>query len=183
MPSPTDSSPPASVLAVAEDDPVLMGYVVGVFGTRGWLKIHSYTRPRSNLLDYPVWLFGKPGSWRPLKILACKIHGPSLVASLDGIMTREQAAEFVREQIAVTRAALPVLPEDEHYWADLLGMTVVNLDGAKLGRVVRLVEAGDHDVLVIRDEREYLIPFVRDRYICEVDRAVKRILVDWHLDD
>lgn len=160
-----------------------MGYVSGVFGTRGWLKIHSYTRPRSNLLEYPEWLVGKPGAWRSCKLTAGKILGPGLIVCLQGITTRDEAEALVREQIAVPKALLPRLPEHEYYWSDLIGMQVVNSDGADLGRVVRLVEAGDHDVLVSRTDREYLIPFVRERYVLDVDLAGRKILVDWHIDD
>ena len=183
------SPPPDEIRAVptsamvTTDEAVMMGYIAGVFGTRGWLKVHSYTRPRSNLLAYSVWLVGQPGAWREFALLSGKSHGPTLLAELAGIGTREQASELLRGQVAVLRTALPALPEDEHYWSDLLGMTVVNLNGANLGVVIRLVETGDHDVLVIRAEREYLIPFVRGRYVVEVDVASRRIVVDWHIDD
>ncbi len=160
-----------------------MGYVAGLFGTRGWLKIHSYTRPRSNLLAYATWLVGQPGTWREVVLLAGKSQGPMLLAEFSGISSREAAAELVRAQIAVRRVALPVLPQEQHYWSDLIGMTVVNLEGVDLGQVSRLVETGDHDVLVTRAERDYLIPFVRERYILEVDQAARKILVDWHIDD
>ena len=182
-PPPPDEIRAVSTSAMVTDEAVMMGYIAGVFGTRGWLKVHSYTRPRSNLLAYSVWLVGQPGAWREFALLSGKSHGPTLLAELAGIGTREQASELLRGQVAVLRTALPALPEDEHYWSDLLGMTVVNLNGANLGVVIRLVETGDHDVLVIRGEREYLIPFVRGRYVVEVDVASRRIVVDWHIDD
>lgn len=182
-PALTDQIPAISIPASVTEELVMMGYIAGVFGTRGWLKVHSYTRPRSNLLAYPIWLVGQAGAWREFTLLSSKPQGPILLATLSGISTREQAAELLRAQIAVARTALPALLEGEHYWTDLLGMTVVNLDGANLGLVIRLVETGDHDVLVTRGAREYLIPFVRDRYVREVDLAARRIVVDWHIDD
>jgi len=162
---------------------VVVGYVSGVFGTRGWLKVHSYTRPRTNLLGYPDWLVGTASRWIPFNLLDGKVRGPALVVELHGITSREQAAELVRAEIAITRAALPDLAKDEYYWADLIGMHVCNREGVDLGRVVRLVEAGDHDVIVCHAARDYLIPFVRKRYVLEVDRAAGSILVDWHVDD
>lgn len=161
----------------------MMGYIAGVFGTRGWLKIRSFTRPRSNLFAYPTWLVGQPGAWREFMLLSSKSQGPTPLAALSGITTREQAAALLRHQIAVSRSVLPALPEEEHYWTDLIGMTVVNLDGANFGLVIRLVETGDHDVLVTRAAREHLIPFVRSRYVLDVDKVRRRIVVDWHIDD
>ena len=46
-----------------------------------------------------------------------------------------------------------------------------------------MMEAGDHDVMVSRADRDYLIPFVRERYVLNVDLDTGKILVDWHIDD
>jgi len=157
-----------------------MGQVAGVFGVHGWLKIHSHTRPRANLLGYKTWLLGEPGDWRSVKVTGSRAQGPNLLARLEGVDTREAAEALLRQQIAVARSALPRLARNEYYWADLIGMSVRDSQQRDLGRVVRLVEAGDHDVLVIRGESgETLIPFVQGVYVMHVDRAGGLIEVDW----
>jgi 16S rRNA processing protein RimM len=157
-----------------------MGQVSGVFGVQGWLKVHSHTRPRANLLDYKSWLLGHPGDWRTVKVTGSRAQGPSLLAKLDGVDTREAAEALLRQQIAVPRSALPKPARNEYYWAELIGMSVRNQEQRDLGQVVRLVEAGDHDVLVIRGEPgETLIPFVQAVYVLRVDRAARLIEVDW----
>lgn len=157
-----------------------MGQVAGVFGVHGWLKIHSHTRPRVNLLGYKTWLLGKPGGWHPVKVTGSRSQGPSLLAKIEGVDTREAAEALLRQQIAVPRSALPRLGRDEYYWVDLIGMSVRDSRQRDLGQVVRLVEAGDHDVLVIRGEAgETLIPFVQGVYVTRVDRTGGLIEVDW----
>lgn len=161
-------------------EPLIMGLVSGVFGVHGWLKVHSHTRPKTNLLAYKSWLLGRPGAWQPVKVTATRVQGPGLLAKIDGVDTREAAEALLRQSIAVPRSALPRLARDEFYWADLIGMSVRDTAHRDLGRVVRLVEAGDHDVLVIQgDTGETLIPFVQGLYVMRVDRAAGLIEVDW----
>lgn len=162
---------------------VMMGRIIGLFGTRGWLKIHSFTRPRSNLFEYRDWWVGQPGQWRTYQLSDHKVNGSTLLGVLAEITGREHAVALLKASIAIPRAALRQPSVGEYYWSDLLGAVVVNRDGVALGEIKRLVEAGDHDVMVVRGAREYLIPFVAQIYVLSVDLGARRILVDWHVDD
>ena len=72
--------------------------------------------------------------------------------------------------------------EDEFYWVDLVGMSVINRDNITLGKVKNLIETGAHDVLVVHGEYgEKLIPFV-SHYIDNVNKDTQQIQVDWGLD-
>jgi 16S rRNA processing protein RimM len=86
-------------------------------------------------------------------------------------------------QIGLPRAVLEALGVDEHYWADLEGMAVVNRDGVPLGRVKEVAASGAHPILRVVDESriERLIPFVA-AYIDRVDATAGRIDVDWQPD-
>ncbi|MBP8294846.1 MAG: 16S rRNA processing protein RimM, partial [Burkholderiales bacterium] len=75
-----------------------------------------------------------------------------------------------------------------YYWADLIGLTVRNVNGVELGRVTGLIAAPAHDVLRVaaagqgeEAAREQLIPFV-EPILREVDMAGGRITVDWEAD-
>jgi 16S rRNA processing protein RimM len=90
--------------------------------------------------------------------------------------------------VYVSRASFPSAAEGEYYWVDLIGLTVVNRQGAVLGEVVGLMETGTHDVLRVQppgggvtQPQECLIPFVAV-YVDGVDLAQRRITVDWGLD-
>ena len=99
-------------------------------------------------------------------------------AKLEGVDDRN-AAELLRGlDVAVTREDLGEAEEGEFYWVDLVGLAVVNLQGEALGQVEDLLRTGGSDVLVVRGERERLIPFVAD-YVKSVDREARRITVDW----
>lgn len=158
-----------------------MGHVGVPFGVRGWVKVHAHTESMDSLLDYPVWWLGRNGQWREYEVLECNVHPKALVAHLAGCDDRELAIALRGSEIAVPRKSLPQTAENEYYWADLIGLAVVNAVQQELGRVTDLLETGANDVLVVQGERERLIPFVA-QVIQEVDLAAGTIRVDWGLD-
>ncbi len=162
---------------------IVLGRVSGVFGTRGWLKIYSYTRPRENILIYPEWQLSISKQWRSFPVNEHRQQGGSLVVSLEGVDDRDAAAAYIGNEIAVDRDALPENATGEFYWVDLVGIEVVNLEGISFGKVSRLLATGANDVLVVDGDKERLIPYVRDIHVIDVDLKHGQMTVDWHPDD
>ena len=165
-----------------KDRRVIVGEVVGLYGVRGWVKLHSFTDPRTNLLEFGEVELGKGGEWRPTRIEEGKPHGKGLIGRFEGIGDRDEAATLMGSEIAVRRAQLPETAEEEFYWIDLIGLEVVNEAGETLGTVDRLIETGANDVLVLGGQRERLIPYVKGTVVKKVDRSGGRIVVDWEKD-
>lgn len=161
------------------EDHVILGRVTGLFGVRGWVKVFSYTEPRENIVGYRRWMIGQGGSWKQVKVLAGRRQGKGVVAQLEGFEERDQAASLIGAEIAISRAELPPANAGEYYWIDLIGCEVVAPDGAVLGRVENMLETGANDVLVVKGEREMLIPFIRELVVKAVDLGERRITVDW----
>lgn len=164
---------------MSHDELIIMGRVSGLFGIRGWLKIYSYTSPRDGIVDYKTWYLKQGGDWKQYNLITGHSQGKSVVAQLNGINDRDQAAELVDCEIAIQRAQLPALEPDEYYWTDLQGLRVVNLEGVELGVVSRLFETGANDVLVVKGERERLIPYTTGEAVQNVDLDAGILLVDW----
>lgn len=160
-------------------DRVDMGHVAGVYGVRGWIKVISDAEPRERLLDYSPWLLKVGNEWKAYMPLDGSLHGKGLVARLEGVGDREQAEALRGARIAVERTQLEPLPAGEYYWADLLGLRVVTNEGTELGRVIRLLETGANDVLVVQGERERLIPFLRPQVVSAIDLTAGTLVVDW----
>jgi 16S rRNA processing protein RimM len=156
---------------------IALGYVSAVHGIKGWVKIHSWTRPMEAILQYQPWLLGEEK--KPVKIVDGRIQGKGLAALLPGFSDREQAATLVGLQIFVRRDQLPATAAGEYYWSDLEGLEVKTTGGELLGRVERLMETGANDVLVIRGERDHLVPFIQGQYVKGVDLEAGLIEVDW----
>ena len=162
---------------------IVIGKIVGVHGIKGWLKILSFTRPRQNIFDYGSWLVKQSEEWQEIQLLEGKPQGKGLVASLEGITDRDEAMALVSSEIAIDRDQLPEPKEGEFYWHDLINMQVINQQNEVLGVVKELLETGANDVLVVgADKQRYLIPYVKDVYIKDVDTEQGVIQVDWQSD-
>lgn len=160
-----------------------MGRIGAPYGVRGWLKVHSYTNPPENLLRYSPWWIRRREGWTAFRVTDGRRHGKALVAQIDGYEDREAARVLVGAEVAVERDYLEPPGEGQYYWADLVGVAVFNREGVRLGEVDHLIDNGAQDVLVLRGERERLIPFVPGYYVLEVDLGQGRIVVDWDKDD
>ena len=157
---------------------IILGRISALFGVRGWVKVFSETSPRSNILNYPHWHLCVAGEWTEYRVLKGRTHGKGVVALLEGLQDRDQAAELVGAEIAVPRDQLPAVGVDEYYWTDLEGSRVITLEGVELGRLESLFSTGSNDVMVVEGERERLIPFIHGTVI-EVDLDQERVTVDW----
>lgn len=166
-----------------DNDMVTLGRVSGLFGVRGWIKVFSHARPRESIVDFQRWfLRGRDGRWEEMQVLEGRRQGNGVVAHLEGVDDRDAAAGLVKRDIAVPRQDMPPAEEGEYYWLDLIGLKVVTVDGVDLGEVVELVETGANDVLVVRGDRERLLPFVQEQFIKDIDLPAGRMTVDWDPD-
>ena len=168
-----------------QDTHIQLGAIQGVFGIKGWLKIFSFCRPKEQILDYSNWELRTPSNADVYELQEGKLHGNGIVAKLQNIDDRTQAVTLVRAEIWIAKSELPDLENDEFYWFQLAGLTVISVDGEQLGRVKRMMETGANDVIVVQDEtekQEILIPYVREQVVKRVDLEKRTITVDWQKD-
>jgi 16S rRNA processing protein RimM len=165
---------------------VVMGRVIAPYGVNGWIKVQPFTQESRGLLDYSSWQVGREGAWQPRSVESAKVHGAAVVAKLAGITDRDQAAMLQGMRVAIARDQFPKAGAGEFYWADLVGLKVVNTAGIDLGTVSRVFETGANDVLVVEEKvsggaRERLLPFI-ETVVRQVDVAGGMITVDWEAD-
>jgi 16S rRNA processing protein RimM len=167
----------------ADNQLVVLGKISGAYGVKGWLKIHSETDPVQNIIKYKPWLVLIDKEWKSFQPLQGKKHGKGVIVQLDGIDDRDQAAELKGCKIAITRDQLPASAgKDKYFWTDLEGLIVKTLDGFELGKVSHLFETGANDVLVIKGDRERLVPYIADQVIKQIDLENGWMIVDWDKD-
>ena len=159
---------------------VLLGRVLGAFGVRGELKIESFTEPKAAILRYLPWLLRDVrGNQRELGDVRGRDTNKGPVATLPEVADRDAAEALRGTEIWVPRSALPPPGPGEYYWVDLEGLRVVTVDGVELGTVSHLLATGANDVLVVRGERERMIPFVQPQFVTAVDVQAGTVTVDW----
>ena len=157
-----------------------LGHVSGVHGVKGWVKIHSLTEPREAIFEYQPWLMGE--SLKEVRFSQGKKHGSRLIALFEDITDRESAEDLVHQPIAVNRDQFPEAEAGEFYWTDLVGLKVELEDGTALGTIDSLLATGANDVMVVKGDRERLVPFVQEQYVKKVDLENGVVVVDWDQD-
>lgn len=166
--------------------PVVLGKISGHHGVKGWVKLFSYTRPRSEIFEYDNWLIGQanPGvSWTNVGVSEFRENAKGLVAKLRGFDSREDTSSLIGSEFGVNKSNLEELQGNEYYWMDLIGLRVINKQELDLGKVKNLMETGANDVLVVRtnamdDEIERLIPWTSN-VVSQVDLENGTLTVDW----
>lgn len=159
---------------------ILLGRIIGAFGVRGELKLESWTEPRLAIFAYQPWILRAPsGQETTLAGARGRDSGKHLVATFPGIDDRNVVEAMRGTEIYVARSALPPPKPDEYYWVDLEGLDVATVDGVALGHVSHLFSTGANDVLVVRGDRERMIPFVRGDYVQSIDFERNLVVVDW----
>lgn len=183
--------PSASGAAPAYDPETLP---IGIFGRphglHGEILLHLYN-PASPppATDVPLLVTGIQGEGdqghnEPYVLTSARPARDSWLVVVQGIDSREGAARLTNRQVRVPRSSLPPLGPGEFYVEDLWGCSVHSDDGRSLGTVETIFWNGAHDVLVVRGERERLIPVVAGS-VLSVDAPARAIVVaaDWTLGE
>jgi len=161
---------------------IVIGKVGGPFGIKGWIKLLSHTEPRDKIVEYSPWLLKHGGEWKEWEVAEGHAHGKGVIARLEGVTDRDQALALMGAEIAVWRDQLAETKPGQYYWADLVGSDVQLEGGRSLGKVEGLMATGSNDVLVVKGDRERLIPFIQGQVIKRVDLGAGIIVVDWDPD-
>jgi 16S rRNA processing protein RimM len=165
-----------------QDHVLVMGRLAAPYGVKGWLRVTSYTELPGNLLDYSPWYLRRQDKWQATTIVSARAHGKGLVVQLKGCDDRDAAAMLTGTEIGVYRSQLPAAEADEFYWSDLVGMQVIAQDDRVLGKLDHLFETGANDVMVVKGEQQYLVPYIEGQVVQSVDLEARIIRVDWDPD-
>lgn len=175
-----DQRPASEPQDRAEQRLIVLGRICGLYGVRGWLRLRSETEPPGNILNYRPWRLRYEHQWRCWNVEAGRPQGKGLVVKLQGCDDRAAAAKLLGTEIAVPRSQLADdLAPGEYYWADLEGLRVMTLNGVELGRLDHLFATGANDVMVVRGERERLLPYLPEQVVKEVDLRHGVMRVEW----
>jgi len=158
-----------------------MGRIVGAFGLQGWVKVKAFTEEAGGAGAFPRWLVHAKEGWREMALEGFEVHARGPVAKLAGCGDRDAAERLRGADVAVPRSELGDAGEGAYYRSDLVGLAVVDEGGSTLGEVESFFDTGPTSVMVVKGERERMIPFVPE-YVKAVDPVARRITVDWKAD-
>jgi 16S rRNA processing protein RimM len=158
------------------DDRICVGAIAGAFGVHGEVRLKSFCAEPSDIANYTP-LTSEDGK-RSFTVSLTRAVTGGIGARLTGIATREEAEALKGLTLWAPRDALPSLPDDEFYHADLIGLNVVDTGGQSLGRVRAIYDHGAGDILEIIGGSDILmLPFTK-AVVPTVDLAARRIVAD-----
>ncbi|RIX76170.1 ribosome maturation factor RimM [Acidovorax cavernicola] len=171
-------------------DAIEVGRIADAWGIKGWFKVLPHSAQPEALFSSKRWFLQAPGASTPaafrLAVREAKEHSDCIVAWSEDVPDRNAAEALRGARVFVPRSSFPTAGDDEYYWVDLIGLSVVNREGVTLGTVRELLATGPQTTLVLAAEEdgktiERMVPFV-SAFVDKVDLSGRLITVDWQPD-
>jgi 16S rRNA processing protein RimM len=158
---------------------LIVGRVGKAHGLRGDVLVSLHTDDPGTRFAAGARLATEPPERGPLTVLTARRHSGRYVVGFAGVADRAAAEALRGTELVVDSADLsPIDDPDEFHDTELLGLTVEDPQGKPLGLLADIVHGPGADLLVVRvDDREVLVPFVRDM-VPTVDVARGRVVID-----
>lgn len=163
-----------------------VGKIVNTHGIRGELKVVSTT-------DFPEERFKKGSQlavfknnndqtpFQTVTLTAARNHKGFTLLTFDGYDDINTVLPFKGMVLKVADNQLTEndLDEGEYYYHQIIGLTVVDLEGQVIGTVKEIMAPGANDVWVVErfDKSELLLPVIK-QVVRQVDLVNRRVEVD-----
>jgi 16S rRNA processing protein RimM len=165
------------VAARSSEQRICVARLGAAHGVRGDVKLWSFTADPAAVADYGPF---ETADGRAIEIETLRPARDFFVARLKGVTDRTAAEQLRNVELFVPRDRLPAPQDgDEFYHADLIGLAVVDPDGAALGSVVALHNFGAGDIIEVRraEGRDtVMLPFTQAA-VPQIDVAGGRVVV------
>ncbi|MCC6775043.1 MAG: ribosome maturation factor RimM [Hyphomicrobiales bacterium] len=146
-------------------------------GIRGEVKLKSFTADPFAVKDYGP-LESEDGR-RKLEIAALRPAKGHFVARLVGVEDRSAAERLTHTRLFVSRERLPPTQAEEFYYADLIGLLAITVDGEEVGKVVAVHDFGAGaivEIAPVAGGAAIMLPFT-DSFVPAIDLEAGRMTV------
>ncbi|WP_299370995.1 ribosome maturation factor RimM [uncultured Tateyamaria sp.] len=160
------------------DDKICVGVISGAYGVQGEVRVKSFCAQPDDIETYSP-LTSEDGA-RSFALALIRPMKNGFVARIAEVATKEEADALKGTQLFARRAQLPVLPDDEYYYSDLVGLEVFDTGGTSLGHVKSVQNHGASDLLEVHQPgatATVLLPFTQAA-VPTVDLGAGRIVAD-----
>lgn len=138
---------PERMAVVAPKGHVCLCIIGAAHGVRGAVKAKCFAE---NIADLAAYGPLRDGQGQEFKITSAKPDKIGARLTLDGVHSREAAEALRGTALFLAREKLPALSDaDDFYHTDLIGLSVMDVAGAPLGKVTGVHNFGAGDLLEI----------------------------------
>ena len=169
----------------SSDRNILLGKLGKPHGVKGFLYIHYYGEDTKNLSNYKG-LFLDDG--QAVKVEKLLLQKDRVILKFHETNSRNDSEKLRDKELFILEDSLPVLEKNQAYYFELEGFSVKNLNNVYLGKIKEILETNANDVLVIEptknsiDEKQRLVPYIKDNVVREINKKDKSLLIDWPED-
>lgn len=159
-----------------------VGKIVNTHGIWGEVRVISTT-------DFPderyqvgneLGLFKADGS-KPIivKITSYRKHKNFDLLTFDGYTLLKDVEGFRDATLKVSEKYLTELEENEYYYHEIIGCTVVSTEGETIGAVTEILQTGANDVWTVQPKKgkTHYIPYIED-VVKKIDVDKKEITIE-----
>ena len=132
------------------------GQIVNTHGLRGHVKVMPWADDPDELLDYERFFI----DGREYRVQHSSRQKSMILLKLEGVDSMEDAAKLRQKEISIAREDVE-LEDGVAFIADLIGLPVL-ADGVEIGKLTEVLTLPGNDVYVVKGQREYLIPAVKE---------------------
>ncbi len=154
---------------------LVIGRIVGVHGIRGEVKMDIYSDRPEEVPKLRRIYFDDA---TPHALTKVRRNGMQAILKLADIDTRDDAETLRGKSVRIRANQLTPRDDDTFYHYQLIGLNVYHEDGTAIGTLAEIIETGEVDVYLVRDEHghEELFPALKD-VVLEIDPAANRVVV------
>lgn len=167
--NPDPATPPSDVF-------LSIGRIVTAHGIGGEVKMDIYSDDPARIAKLRRVYFDDDPT--PRQLAGVRLHSRQALLRFPDITTREEAEALRGTTVRVSGSQLRQLEPDEYFHYQLIGLSVYLESGEKIGTLAEIIESGEVDVYVVRDEggREQLFPALKS-VVLEIDPQADRVVV------
>lgn len=156
---------------------VPVGRVISTHGIKGEVKFQYYNDEKEVFYAYTSFLVKNENNrWVTFEPTDKRFYKGFFYLKFKGLDSPEAALPLINKEFFVKEEQLPPLNDDEYYEYQLIGLKVINQDDIGVGTVTGVMHTGAQELIVVRGEKEIIIPMVED-YILSIDIVNKTMTV------
>ncbi len=141
-----------------------IGTITQPFGIKGEMKVYPHTDDPERFKKLKKVFIKNGNSYEEFEKESAKNSPPLVILKLRGIETPEAVRPLRQKDLYVLRCDGAHLEEGEYYFADIIGMDVVDDTGVERGCITDILQTGANDVYEITPAggKAFLLPAIKE---------------------
>ena len=157
-----------------------IGTIIGTHALKGEVRIYSVTDSKEARYKVGNTLYiDHNNQLVPVEVKHHREHKGNDLILFEGYTSINDVEKFLKCKIYVHNSQIEELGDDEFYYSELIGCTVLNKKKELIGTVKDVVNYGASDIIVVENEakEEFMIPFVNE-FMEDVDLENRTIMIN-----